>query len=178
MNTEGSREAALRDEIARLQVALRAARQAALIDPLTGCLNRRGWTKGLASEERRCSRHALDAVVVMVDLDGLKALNDQRGHAAGDRRIVACARALQSVVRGEDLVARLGGDEFAVLAVQTNSDAPNAIVANVARALDEAGIPASIGWALRSEHAGLGAAVDAADQGLLAMKRERQANAR
>ena len=177
LGTDRSREAALRDEIARLQAALRQARQAALVDPLTGSLNRRGWDKGLAGEERRCRRHGLDAVVVMVDLDGLKTINDVRGHAAGDRAIVACARALQAAVRAEDLVARLGGDEFAVLAVQTDSESAQAVVANVERALGAAGIPAGFGWALRSEHAGLAAAVDAADHGLVAMKRRRSSRA-
>jgi diguanylate cyclase len=173
MDTDESREAALRDEIARLRDALGQARRDAVVDALTGCLNRRGWAKSIEVEERRCRRHELDAAVVMVDLDGLKAINDERGHAAGDQQLITCARALRSVVRGEDLVARLGGDEFAVLAVQTISEAPHAIVAHIERAFDAAGVRASLGWALRSSHTDLIAAITAADHGMLAMKRHR-----
>src|SRR4051794_1388147 len=155
MDRDESREAALREEIADLRDALGQARRDAMVDALTGCLNRRGWTKSIEIEERRCRRHGLDAVVVVVDLDGLKGVNDECGHAAGDQRLIGCAHALRSVVRGEDLVARLGGDEFAVLAVQTISDAPHAVIAHIERAFDAAGIRASLGWALRSSHANL-----------------------
>ena len=57
----------------------------------------------------------LSFAVVLLDLDGLKRLNDELGHAAGDRAIVALAESAAQLVRGTDLVARLGGDEFAVL---------------------------------------------------------------
>src|SRR4051812_50032120 len=96
MESDESREAALRDEIARLRAALRRAGQEALVDPLTGCLNRRGWERGIEGEERRCERHGLDAVVVMIDLDALKETNDEHGHIAGDRPLLACARAIRA----------------------------------------------------------------------------------
>jgi diguanylate cyclase len=173
MGTDESREAALRDEVARLRAALGQAQRAAMVDALTGCLNRRGWARSIAGEERRCRRHGLDAVVVVVDLDGLKAINDARGHAAGDRCLVTCARALRTAVRGEDVVARLGGDEFGVLAVQTSGAGPSPVVAHIERAFDAAGVAASLGWAMRSSHGGLAAAVGAADHSMLAAKRER-----
>src|SRR3954447_11678385 len=113
------REDSLREEIRLLRAALARAEHEAMVDPLTGCLNRRGWTACLRTEERRCARHGLAAVVVIVDLDGLKAINDAEAHDAGDRRLVGCADALRRAVRGEDFLARLGGDEFAILAVQT-----------------------------------------------------------
>ena len=141
------------------------------MDPMTGCLNRRGWDRGIEGEERRCARHGLDAVVVIVDLDELKATNDVHGHAAGDRRLVQCARAIREAVRREDLVARLGGDEFAVLAVHATSEARD-VVAHVRRAFDAAGIRASVGCALRSAHGGLDAALVAADEEMLARKRQ------
>jgi diguanylate cyclase len=171
MEIEESRVAALRDEIERLRAALQRAGQEAQIDALTGCLNRRGWARSIEGEERRCARHGLDAVVVMVDLDGLKATNDDHGHAAGDERIVECARTLQSVVRSEDPVARLGGDEFAILAVQTTPAAPQAVAGHIERALDAAGVRASVGWALRSAQNGLEAAVVSADHCMLMRKR-------
>ena len=173
METEESREASLRDEIARLRAALHDAEHEATIDPLTGCLNRRGWTKHVEAEERRCRRHGLDAVVVVIDLDGLKATNDEHGHDAGDRRLVECARAIGAATRTEDFSARLGGDEFAVLAVQTTGDAPSAVVPRIRRAFKTADVRASLGWGLRSREGSLAGALMAADRSMLAAKRPR-----
>ena len=170
MHTDDSGDAALREEIRRLRDALARAEREAMLDALTGCLNRRGWTETLRAEERRCCRHGLDALVVIVDLDGLKAINDTEGHDSGDRCLIDCCDALRRAVRGEDAVARLGGDEFAVLAVQTARRAPEAVIAHLQRALAEADVKASVGWALRSRHAGLAAAVTEADRRMLASK--------
>jgi len=141
-----------------------------MFDALTGCLNRRGWSEALRSEEQRCSRHGLDAAVVIVDLDGLKAVNDSEGHDAGDRCLVECADALRGAVRAEDAVARLGGDEFAVLAVQTACRGPRAVVDHLEQALEAADVSACLGWSLRSRHAGLADAVTEADRRMLARK--------
>src|SRR5947209_10876716 len=173
MDTDDSGERALRQEIVRLRAALAQARREATVDALTGCLNRRGWTRCLRAEERRCRRHELDAVVVVVDLDGLKAVNDACGHAAGDRRLTRCAGALRAAVRAEDAVARLGGDEFAVLAVQTTPTRPEAVVGQIERELDSADVQATLGWARRSPHGGLAAAVTEADRRMLALKGQR-----
>jgi diguanylate cyclase len=170
MHTDESGDAGLREEIRRLRDALARAEREAMIDALTGCLNRRGWSEALRAEERRCRRHGLDALVVVVDLDGLKTINDAEGHDAGDRCLVGCSRALRRVVRAEDSVARLGGDEFAVLAVQAARRTPEAVVAHLERALAEADVKASVGWALRSGHANLSAAVTDADRRMLASK--------
>jgi diguanylate cyclase (GGDEF)-like protein len=175
MDTDDSGDAALRKEIRRLQDALARAEREAMLDALTGCLNRRGWTEALRAEERRCCRHGLDALVVIVDLDGLKAVNDTEGHDAGDRCLIGCGAALRRAVRTEDAVARLGGDEFAVLAVQTAPRAPEAVVAHLELALADADVKASVGWALRSRHAGLAEAVTEADRRMLSSKGERAA---
>lgn len=84
-------------------------------DPLTGVANRRVFEDALRRESARERRMGLSFAVVLLDLDGLKRLNDELGHAAGDRAIVALAESAAQLVRGTDLVARLGGDEFAVL---------------------------------------------------------------
>ena len=170
IHRDESGEGALREEIRRLRAALARAEREAMFDPLTGCLNRRGWTEALRGEERRCDRHRLDAVVVILDLDGLKAINDTEGHDAGDRSLIACGDALRAAVRAEDSVARLGGDEFAVLAVQTTCLRPEALVAHIERSLEAACVRASLGWALRSRHTGLADAVTEADRRMLASK--------
>ena len=89
-------------------------RTEALIDPLTGLGNRRAFEADLADAlaDRRRSGGLL---LAMVDVDGLKAVNDTFGHPAGDRVLRATAVALRSKVRAGDRVYHLGGDEFAAL---------------------------------------------------------------
>lgn len=87
-----------------------------LTDELTGLLNRRGFNnhfrRTLAAARRQ---GALGGVMVMIDLDGFKAINDTHGHLAGDAYLRHVARFLSARVRDHDVVARLGGDEFAIL---------------------------------------------------------------
>ena len=86
----------------------------ALIDPMTKLSNRRAWDQLLAKEEERCQRYGHAAAVFIIDLDGLKQINDDAGHASGDRLILEAAEAMREVAREVDVVARLGGDEFGV----------------------------------------------------------------
>ncbi|MFM9368394.1 GGDEF domain-containing protein [Streptomyces sp. Da 82-17] len=80
-------------------------------DPLTGLHTRAGWT---ARADRLLSRHS-DAVVVLVDLDDFKAINDTYGHAAGDTALTSTARRLADWCGRHGIAARLGGDEFAAI---------------------------------------------------------------
>ncbi|QJU52698.1 GGDEF domain-containing protein [Herbiconiux sp. KACC 21604] len=81
-------------------------------DPLTGLLNRSGLDARIDLELTRASRTGQSVAVVIVDLDDFKRVNDERGHAEGDRRLVEFAAALRQTTRPYDLVARIGGDEF------------------------------------------------------------------
>ena len=87
-----------------------------LTDPLTGLANRRLLDKRLREELARVHRYDHPLTLMLLDLDGLKNVNDRRGHEAGDNAIRAVARTLQKTCRSTDLAARFGGDEFAVLA--------------------------------------------------------------
>jgi diguanylate cyclase (GGDEF)-like protein len=84
-------------------------------DPLTLLPNRRSWDEQLAREIARARRTRAPLSIALVDLDGLKAVNDEFGHLAGDALLQDCARAWKSHIRIEDFIARYGGDEFAVL---------------------------------------------------------------
>ncbi|NYI42857.1 GGDEF domain-containing protein [Demequina lutea] len=96
-------------------------RLAATVDPLTGLANRRAWDDRLDEEMERSRRTGTPVTVVLVDLDGFKAVNDRDGHAAGDHLLQTIAHAWQKQVRdGGDFLARIGGDEFAVLAPGTD----------------------------------------------------------
>ena len=90
-----------------------AAKTAAATDPLTGLPNRRSFFQRL--ERELAGRDGAPLTVAIVDANGLKALNDGYGHAAGDKALVRVGAILQGGVRDGDLVARIGGDEFAVL---------------------------------------------------------------
>ncbi|MDQ7029224.1 MAG: diguanylate cyclase [Ardenticatenia bacterium] len=93
-------------ENARLYQALLEAAQT---EPLTGLYNRRHFEKQLKVEIERARRHQWPLSLVMMDLDGLKQVNDTFGHACGDRLLVATADLLRRVARQTDMLARLGG---------------------------------------------------------------------
>lgn len=85
------------------------------LDPLTGTLNRRGLERLFAMARAEQGRSDRPFALAVIDLDGLKAINDRLGHAAGDRVLKAAAEAMRRSFRATDSVARIGGDEFAVL---------------------------------------------------------------
>jgi diguanylate cyclase (GGDEF)-like protein len=86
-------------------------------DPLTGCLNRRGFEERFAAELSRASRTDAMAAIVLLDLDDFKRVNDEHGHAFGDELLCWVVETIGAVVRPSDAIGRLGGDEFAVLAL-------------------------------------------------------------
>lgn len=88
-------------------------------DPLTGLFNRRLLDARAADEVERSQRYGTPLSLLVVDLDGLKAINDTHGHKAGDAAIQMVARSMSVCVRTNDVPARVGGDEFAVLLPQT-----------------------------------------------------------
>lgn len=111
-----AREAdALRELNARLEVANRQLAAAALTDALTGLPNRRHVLERLRQEWSAAARHQRPFGVIFVDLDHFKAVNDVRGHHAGDIVLERLARVLRRVIRAEDTAGRFGGEEFVVL---------------------------------------------------------------
>jgi len=90
-------------------------REQSITDFLTGLPNRRAFFTAAGPELARARRHGFNLVVLLMDVDHFKVVNDSAGHAAGDRALVAVANRLQQTMRQGDLAARLGGEEFVAL---------------------------------------------------------------
>ncbi len=116
----------------RMQSALRAL---SLLDELTGIYNRRGFMT-LAEHQMKLSRRRLVGFyLIFIDLDGMKAINDTYGHAAGDKTLMATAQLLSDTFRGSDVVARMGGDEFAVVTTESNGHGSAPIITRLEAAV-------------------------------------------
>jgi diguanylate cyclase (GGDEF)-like protein len=122
----------------RLMRSQRALRALAQTDPLTGLANRRALLTRLGAESRRARRYRTSLTCVMVDLDGLKKINDDLGHAAGDAVILAVATLLREELRETDLGARVGGDEFVLLLPHTDAEAGRTYAERICARLHQA----------------------------------------
>jgi diguanylate cyclase (GGDEF)-like protein len=103
---------ALSENLHRL---IRTLRTSSATDPLTGLLNRRSFDRRFTAAVTDAQRESLPLSVMLLDLDHFKQVNDDHGHAVGDRALVRFAELLLSQSRASDLVARVGGEEFAVV---------------------------------------------------------------
>jgi diguanylate cyclase (GGDEF)-like protein len=126
----------------------------ALHDGLTGLANRAQLVSRIEIAIARYQRHGENSAVIFLDLDGFKPINDQYGHAIGDRVLVEVARRLERVAsRRSDVVARLGGDEFVILCETTTRTEAGQIVEQIRFALTQpieitAGSPLMIGMSV------------------------------
>ena len=112
----------LRAEVEALRLRAEAAEAAADHDVLTPALNRRGFVAVLERTMAYCKRYEATAVLLYLDLDGFKGVNDSLGHAAGDAALVHVANLLLANSRAADAVGRMGGDEFALLMLNAGLD--------------------------------------------------------
>ena len=126
-------------------------------DPLTGLANRRLFLARLEAALARSGPGQRTAVLYL-DLDRVKAINDSRGHAAGDAAIAAVAERLRSGLRSADTVARLGGDEFGILLGPSTEPEALAVAARINALLEE---PVSVGEASAPMSASVGLALAA-----------------
>ena len=140
-------------------------------DPMTGVLNRRGWELALQQEQARIARTGSSAAVVLVDLDGLKRLNDSEGHDAGDTLIRRLARVLSTQIRSRDVVGRLGGDEFAMLLGGIEYGVAAQVVERIRGALDSARVGATLTWSWAGVLGSLDEAMAEADALLIEHKK-------
>lgn len=108
--------------LAKVETLASEVYKLAALDQLTGLYNRRSGEQRLAQEISRAQRHGRPLTLLLVDVDGLKQINDKHGHAAGDTLLKGFADRLQRAIRGSDLAVRLGGDEFMAILPECRAD--------------------------------------------------------
>jgi len=168
-----SQIAALRAERNQLAEAHSAVRELAETDPLTGLPNRRAWERQVPALLAQSQRNGEPAWLALIDLDGFKQINDQRGMNRGDQVLTQCAQSLAVALRRDDLVARLGGDEFGVLLVGVNEDRVLEIFERLRASIAAGGeVTASFGVIAAATEAGMVELLRAAE---IAMRTAKQA---
>lgn len=129
----------LRAQTLHLEERAEAAEAAADHDVLTPALNRRGFVTALHRSMAYCKRHQVPAVLLYLDLDGFKGVNDTYGHAAGDAALVRVAELMRDNLRESDAVGRLGGDEFGLLMMNAGIEEGREKAARLAETLKTEG---------------------------------------
>jgi diguanylate cyclase len=174
--------AACAHEIVTMSERLEQAQSEALLDPLTGLNNRRGFRRAVERLEG-CDGGLVGASLLVADIDNFKTINDTHGHLLGDKVIHSVAHVLRSNIKGRDIPVRLGGDEFAVLLPDTALSGA-AVLAEKIRARVAQGrirradgadyigqVTVSVGIAAAAKDEALDALLQRADEALYAAKR-------
>lgn len=154
----------------------------ATVDSLTGLFVRDYFFTRLAEEDQRARRYAASFALLMIDIDGFKAINDRNGHLAGDQYLREIGTVIRDQLRGADIACRFGGDEFCLLLPNTGPRGAHAIAERIRAAVSSHVVAVdglalrttvSIGLAVFPEHdAGdLGALLRKADEALYRAKR-------
>jgi diguanylate cyclase (GGDEF)-like protein len=164
-------------QIGELQMRAEEFYNLAVQDHLTGLYNRRYADERLAAEVRRCQRHGQSLTVMVIDIDNFKKINDQHGHAAGDKVLREFSTRLKRAVRSTDLAARTGGDEFMILLMECPPENASIFLNRIGVVdVDISGQPLrlglSTGWAGFEKGDTVATLVERADKALYSNKRQ------
>jgi diguanylate cyclase (GGDEF)-like protein len=169
--------------VAERKDAEQRLRRLAVSDPLTGLANYRQLAAALDTEIQRSSRTGRPFAIVLLDLDGLKTINDRYGHLVGSMALRRVAESLLGSCRGIDTAARFGGDEFALVLPETGDAAAwhvaRRVADRVARDGEQPEISVSVGVAVHPrDGATLETLQNTADRSLYAAKARRRPTSR
>ncbi len=123
-------------------------RELALVDELTGLHNRRGFQMLAEQQLQIAQRTGRPDLLLFIDLDGMKRINDEMGHLAGDAALRRTAATLLAAFRTSDIIARLGGDEFIVLCPNTGPEMATRLVEELERHVEDANSGGAVPWRL------------------------------
>jgi len=132
---EHARATGLSERVVELETELRRLSEEISTDQLTQIANRRGLMHAFEAERARLERSGAPLAIGLLDVDNFKRLNDDLGHAAGDKALKALATAVSKALRPTDLVARYGGEEFVVLLPDTPLEEGEQILTRLQRSL-------------------------------------------
>ncbi|MDH3233504.1 MAG: GGDEF domain-containing protein [Alphaproteobacteria bacterium] len=139
---------ALMEEVGRLREELRLTKarigdleELADTDALLPLINRRAFVRELSRMMSYAERYGTPHTLIYFDLNGMKAINDTNGHAAGDAALIHVAGVLNESTRESDVVGRLGGDEFGVLLAQADETTAHEKAAALAERISAEGVP-------------------------------------
>jgi diguanylate cyclase (GGDEF)-like protein len=169
----------LRQELDQSMSRIEYLEQLADQDSLAPVANRRAFVRELSRNLSYAERYGTPSSVIYLDLNGLKQLNDTKGHAAGDAAILKVAKILAANVRESDIVGRLGGDEFGVMLSHADEDAARGKAEFLAKTIaedplewDGGLIDLEVAFGVHTIRGGgdAGAALEAADKAMYAHK--------
>ncbi|MFN4117709.1 diguanylate cyclase [Acidovorax sp.] len=147
--------ARLHEQRAALARALEVNRELATRDELTGLINRRAMQDLMELERRRNARSGRPLLLAQLDIDLFKRINDQHGHATGDRALQAFAGVVRASVRDTDVLARWGGEEFVLMLCDTQPDDGRELLERIRLAVAAMEIPHATGTLRLTVSAGL-----------------------
>jgi diguanylate cyclase (GGDEF)-like protein len=127
----------LQAQVAALENLFQSMRTMAFTDELTGVYNRRGFDWVASRILRDLSRERRGGLLLYIDIDNLKMINDTVGHSAGDRLLIAAGKVLRTACADNTIVGRVGGDEFALLAKGTGAESYRALRNSLQNAIAE-----------------------------------------
>ncbi len=152
-----SLRAGLEQEIVQRKLAEERVEHLAIHDPLTNLYNRRGLYEQLNQMISRSRRNHYSSVVIFIDLDGFKSINDEFGHESGDFLLKQISESYKKIIRQTDTIARIGGDEFVVL--MTDIGESNALIIKVEQFITATSAPVNLDGRIASVSASIGIAL-------------------
>jgi diguanylate cyclase (GGDEF)-like protein len=164
-------------ELAEQQIQAEVFRRLAMFDPLTGLYNRRYAEQRLKAEIARSARKGLSMIVVLLDLNDFKKINDTYGHLVGDQVLKEFAKCLNGSSRGSDLAVRWGGDEFMLLLLDCELPQLSVVLSRLnGFAVEISGkklvVSFAVGWKAYSPGDSFDELIEGADRNLYAHKAE------